>query len=426
MLNPIPSKRASVFVAQIGARRHYAVPRALAAVGALERLYTDFAFGLAPVNALRRLPSLPRSVKGLLGRQVPDIPACLISTAPIFAASSLWDRRESETQSDRWARRNAHFGRLAAQRGFGQANAVYAFNGAALEIFQAARPLGLLTVLDQTAAPFRWNRLKLAEEQRKWPGWEDSPSDMDLGGRLMEREEAEWFLADRIVCGSVFVRETIGACCGPTERCCVLPYPVATPWTVGAALPDRSRRSGKVRLLFVGTLQLRKGIQYLAAALRRIPPQLIEARLVGPNRLTQEAIQCLCRDFQLAGARPRSEIAKEYAWADIFVLPTLSEGSANVCHEAMSAGLPIITTPNAGSMVEHEKSGLIVPAGDATALASAIERLACDAALRRMLGDGAYRRSTSADLNEYAAALADLVIAAWSSREHETENSIPA
>jgi glycosyltransferase involved in cell wall biosynthesis len=422
-----PQSSASVLVAQIGARRHYAVPRALAAAGLLERLHTDIAFplmlfGLSEQNA----KILPASLKRLLGRQATGIPGARLSTSPLFAFSALWDRRQGEPDPDRWSRRNARFGELVVEQGFGAANAVYAFNGAALEIFAAARDQGLATILDQTAAPLRWNRRMLAEEMEKWQGWEDAPGDLDTSGLLMEREEEEWTMADKVVCGSPFVRDTLASCEGTAPRCEVVPYPAAATWVSQTQLKERGTADQKVRVLFVGTLQLRKGVQYLAEALRQLPRANLEVRLVGPMRLGDRAMRELASHCEIVGPKPRSEMAKEYEWADLFVLPTLSEGSANVCHEAMSAGLPVITTPNAGSTVEHEKSGLIVHAGDAAALAEAIERLSSDANLRYVLGQGAVQRAAPAGLNDYGSALAEVIAEALLSRKYASKAAISA
>jgi glycosyltransferase involved in cell wall biosynthesis len=137
-----------------------------------------------------------------------------------------------------------------------------------------------------------------------------------------------------------------------------------------------------VKILFVGTLQLRKGIQYLLEAKRLLRTDSITIRLVGPSQLSEMALRQLRREVEVVGPVPRSELASHYDWADIFVLPTLSEGAANVCHEAMAAGLPVITTPNAGSIVRDGLDGHIVPIRNAAALCEAIEDLTSNVACR--------------------------------------------
>ena len=414
-----------VLIAQIGARLHYAVPRAFAEMGMLERLVTDISAESAPLRWMRSLlPSkiLPSRLQRLLDRQVIGVPHGRISSFPIFALSGLRNPRTHEAHTDWYAKRNARFGHLVTKRGFGNADIVYAFNGAALEIFRAARAEGLAAILDQTAAPFRWNSQMLAEEVLRWPGWEHRPADLDATGRLMEREEAEWKLADQIVCGSQFVAQTVGACGGPTNKCVVIPYPfvVTQAFRQAARTWDRNKNHKRLRLLFVGTLELRKGVQYLAEAVRRLPPNSVEARLVGLPRFSDAVMGELKRDFDVLGARPRSEIVEHYRWADVFVLPTLSEGSANVCYEAMAAGLPLITTTNAGSTVEDGKQGLIVPVRDIAALVGAIERLAGDGTLRKRLGHAAASCAEAWTLQDYARRFKKMVRLEKSPRSMET------
>ena len=96
-------------------------------------------------------------------------------------------------------------------------------------------------------------------------------------------------------------------------------------------------------------------------------------------------------------------MARHYGWADALVLPTLSEGSANVCHEARAAGLPVITTPNAGSPIRHGVDGLIVPIRDPQAIADAIVEL-MDEETRSALS-GAARLAPARSLNQYGAEL---------------------
>ena len=64
-----------------------------------------------------------------------------------------------------------------------------------------------------------------------------------------------------------------------------------------------------------------------------------------------------------------------YAWANVFVLPSICEGSAMVTYEALSWGLPIITTYNTGSIVRDNIDGFIVPIRDSQAIANKLMHL---------------------------------------------------
>ena len=90
-----------------------------------------------------------------------------------------------------------------------------------------------------------------------------------------------------------------------------------------------------------------------------------------------------------AGLTPK--VAPFYAMAEVFVLPSLSEGSPNVLLEAMAAGLPIVAT-EVGGIPEIAADGvnaLLVPPRDAEALLCAVQMLLGDAMMCRRLGSAA-------------------------------------
>jgi glycosyltransferase involved in cell wall biosynthesis len=93
----------------------------------------------------------------------------------------------------------------------------------------------------------------------------------------------------------------------------------------------------------------------------------------------------------------RSDIDRLLEGADFFVLPSDIEGIPMSILEAMAHGLPIIASNVGGipEIIEHDTSGLLVPAGDDRALASAIQRVAADPALRRRLGHAARERANT-------------------------------
>jgi glycosyltransferase involved in cell wall biosynthesis len=96
----------------------------------------------------------------------------------------------------------------------------------------------------------------------------------------------------------------------------------------------------------------------------------------------------LCR-VRFAGGRSPREMAEVYAAADLFVLPSLHEPWGVVVNEAMAAGLPLVLSDRVGAapdLLVDGANGRLVPAGDATRLAAAMDEIANDADLRARMG----------------------------------------
>src|SRR5262249_48763504 len=158
---------------------------------------------------------------------------------------------------------------------------VYTFNSASLEILREARRRGLFTVMEQTITPKAVEEQILQGERERWGGWETHSVD-GFAPAYAAREAEEWALADLIVCGPSFVQEGIAQAGGPVERCRVVTYGVSLP-----PQPERAEpRGGALRVLFVGTVGLRKGVQYLAQAAALLGRERFTIRVVGPIDVT--------------------------------------------------------------------------------------------------------------------------------------------
>lgn len=388
-----------VAVCQIGARRHYAVPVALERAGLLAALYTDgcrdaglwrWVDRLLP-GGLRRGP-----VGRMLDREVGAVPGERIVNFEAFGLWRAWRGRRHRTAGASlrgYAEANARFNRCVTRYGLGEADAVYVFNAAGREILEHASGRGLHCVVDQTMAPFAVVEPMLAEERQRWEGWEKDVEDASAWRPLAERERAEWDLAERIVCGSEYVADALGQMADVKDRCRVVPHGIEATQPVDAQAAGAEAPAGRpLRVLFAGTLGLRKGVGYLVEAAERLRNEAVEFRAVGPSGIEASAIDRLRRCIEWLGPVPRSHMSEHYRWADVLVLPTLAEGSANVCYEAMAHARPVITTPNAGSVVRDGEDGYVVPIRDAEALAERITALADDRDKLRAMGQRAGQR----------------------------------
>jgi glycosyltransferase involved in cell wall biosynthesis len=276
---------------------------------------------------------------------------------------------------------------------------LYVFNLAGLELLKRAVDEGLVGVVEQTIAPYRIEVQLLRNEHSAWPSWE-TPT--ECGGRtdeIAERERDEWALAKIIVCGSEFVREGVISSGGPAGRCCVVPYGVDS--AVGSRRLRRADHQRAVNVLFAGTLCLRKGIQYLYDAAKRLPRGRFRVRAVGACRLTKAAQKEVAKYIDVTPHVPRSAMAELFAWADVFVLPSICEGSATVIYEALSAGLPVITTRNSGSIVRHGIDGFVVPLRNSEKIVEHLELLLSQPKIQEELSENARARSMSFTVAEY-------------------------
>jgi len=210
--------------------------------------------------------------------------------------------------------------------------------------------------------------------------------------------------SDRVVAISSYtadeVRELVQV---PIE---VIPYTTSLP--APTSVPHAGRRSAGApfTVLFVGRLVERKGVNHLVDAASLLVPG-VDVRLVivgdGPERARIEARvreQGLDGRVAVRGRVSDAELQAAYAAADVFVLPAVmdrrgdTEGLGVVLLEAMNHRVPVIASAIGGitDIVEDGVSGLLVPPGDGTALAAALERLARAPDLSVSLGDAGYRR----------------------------------
>jgi len=388
-------------VAQLGARRDYAIPKMLHEAGMLEHCYTDICAVKGWPRLLNITPDAvrPAGLKRLLGRVPRGVPTNKITAFTRFgweyqqrSASSTTSTETTTTHL--WA--GKRFCELILGEGLKGVDGVYTFNSAGLELLTAAKKGGLRTVMEQTIAPKEIEMKLLEKEHQRHPGWEPHAAANLATNDFISRERAEWAQADLILCGSEFVRESIAACDGPVERCAVVPYGV----DVRFSIPERPPHNGPLRVLTIGAVGLRKGSPYVLEAAKRLRGKA-EFRMVGSVDVLLEAETKLRSAIDLIGSIPRAEILEQYIWADVFLLPSLCEGSATVVYEALSAGLPVICTHNTGSVVRDGVEGYIVPHQNFEEIVKRVEQLANDSELLQHMAASARERAEAFLLSIY-------------------------
>ena len=365
-------------VSQIGARQHYGVPRGFHYQGNLRRFYTE--------SWCRRGSSVLKygsaKLKAFAGRYSPDLPSERVVS---FTARTEWDRlRYSKSESHTLSQRYEEFLRfgkvfsewvtedLAAQPLDATRDMFFGFNTGCLETLEMLRDRGVLTIVDQID-PARMEEDLVYEESKRWPGWQKAT------GRVPEeyfkRLSAEWALADLVVVNSEWSRQALVAQGVPREKQIVVPVAYEP---TGIQFKLRPQKKGPLTVLWIGSVNLRKGIPYLMEAAEMLRRSDIRFVVAGPLEISESAVRSAPANVSFLGRLTRGETSKHYRSADLFVLPTISDGFAITQVEAMAHGLPVITTPNCGQVVTPGIDGIIVPARDSRALAEAIARLDAD------------------------------------------------
>jgi glycosyltransferase involved in cell wall biosynthesis len=365
-------------IAQIGARRGYAVPAVLAQAGLLERFYTDLCADIGwgrQIARARCVPGLRSSLSRLAGRR---LPGGIRDRTRTFA----WPACEHALRARRTGSGAAAFraqlrfsdalGRAMTRAGYGAATHVYSMLGECAPFLIEGSRRGL-KVVSEVYIPLSTERL-LATERRAFPGWEPDVPDFAAIRRTSMREDVLLTRSHHFICPSPAVQDDLVTSFGISrDHTSLVPYGVHRLWL---ALEQRPARG---RILFVGEANLRKGIHYFAMAAARLRRTSRRYALRVAGGVTPRvAEQSLCRGLEFLGRIPRDRIREEFAAADVFVLPSLAEGSAEATYEALAVGVPVVTTPAAGSIVRDGIDGRIVPDRDPVALADATAEIVED------------------------------------------------
>lgn len=375
----------TVAVAQLGARKHYQEPSLFQRWGVLDALYTDLYIGNSwPAQALRHPQikrCLPAPIRQILDRYDSALDHAKVIHFPWLGYKYARSLRNLDHQSPAavYLKTGQAFCQHIIDHGLSKANTIYGFNGACLELFQYAKSHGLRCILDQTLAESSYYYKLLQKESSRWTDWVDSSlvlTDSDL--KLTNREQQEQDLADQIICGSAFVQKTLIARGVSPKKIFVIPLGGIKSKNIPTLPRNRSLSPWRIRkeglnILFAGSVGLRKGFPYLLEALRHLKGQIpFACKAAGPIELKLEKVEEYSDICNFLGHVPRSEMSALYSWADVFVLPSICEGSAMVTYEALQHGLPIITTQNSGSIVQNDLGCQVVPVGDALALSEAL------------------------------------------------------
>jgi glycosyltransferase involved in cell wall biosynthesis len=343
---------------QLGAREHYAVPRALKLGGLLEEFITDL--WIRPA----------RFHPGLAGARViaSNIPALTFQLKASLAQKNGWNLI---------GRRNQWFQKQVVTqlaRNHSSANGkftVFAYSYAAKEIFEFAHERGWRTVLGQIDPGPAEERI--VSELNKTSAiqhthWEPAPP------AYWDNWRDECSLADQIVVNSGWSRDALIAE-GVAEKIQVIPlaYEAANgSKSFHRHFPRVFSAERPLRVLFLGQINLRKGVAELLDAVKLLSGENVEFWFVGPTQIRVPDELRLHPQVRWFGVAPRVAVDKYYRDADVFILPTLSDGFGLTQLEAQAWKLPVIASRYCGDVVRNGLNGVILQEVSGRAIADVL------------------------------------------------------
>lgn len=345
---------------QLGAREHYAVPRALQLSGLLDEFITDV--------WTRRLTG--RFHPGLARAHVraPNISAL---TFELKAQATRLNGWKLITQRNEWFQQRA-LDHLQKQPANGP-RTVFAYSYAAERIFHFARSRGWKTVLGQIdPGPAEEQLIAQLHQKARQNHWQPPPADYWNSWRN------ECTLADQIVVNSTWSRNALLGDGVPAEKISVVPLAYeAAPESASYMrdYPAAFTSQRPLRVLFLGQINLRKGVGHLLDTVKLLDRENVEFWFVGPVQINIPAELKDHARVKWFGVVPRKQVHEYYRNADVFVFPTLSDGFGLTQLEAQSWKLPVIASRHCGEVVRDGVNGVILEEVSAQAIADVLVRL---------------------------------------------------
>lgn len=394
-------------VCQIGAREVYTIPRALYLSEHLELLLTDI--WIEPSGSLGRFIRTCATFE----RWHADL-----SDARILApnAKSLWFEFVQNLSSDegmsRDIARNQAFqeNSLALLREWDGLQddiprTLFAFSYAARDLFLYAKSRGWQTVLGQIDPGSEEEKLVTAEHLlypqagSKWRPAGDSYW-------AMWREETE--LADRIIVNSEWAKIGLLRAGVAADKIEIIPLACDGGKMLGDELIDSdfdsvlrtSQLDNKnLHVLFLGNVCLRKGIGRLVEAMRMLRNEPIDLTICGHLDVSLAMWSDLPKVRWIAPVR-NSSVDGAYRAADVFILPTISDGFARTQIEAMAQGTPVIASLNCGDVVIDGGNGFHLQDNSPEEIASLLRKICQDRSILAKLDTKARVESIPKNLME--------------------------
>ncbi len=359
--------------------------RALNEAGQLDRL----------VTSVRDDPSsAPQRIAGVVGRLVgrdlssrfrrrtiTEVPLNKVETHPwgeLLRLSVASLDKGGRLADYVWEHVEIAFDRTVARSLREGLTGVYGFEHASLHTFERAKQLGIKVIYEIPSPDTLLVEQILEAELEKFPELRTAyvryiEKQKD---RRTARRRAEWRLADTVIVSSEYTKRSFVSAGLDVGRVRIVPLGAPATIPRSEALHTRAGENTKPLFIWAGNFSMRKGAHYLLEAWRSGGlGRHARLKVYGTIALPDRVIHPVPEGIEFVGSIPHNELMERYQEGDALMFPTLCDGFGMVATEAWSRGLPVITTSSAGvsDQVENGKNGLLIRAGDADAIAGAIE-----------------------------------------------------
>lgn len=238
---------------------------------------------------------------------------------------------------------------------------------ASLKTIRAVKSKGGIAIVEECGSCNKHQEQLLSEEYQRL----NLDYKSKTFAKIITRELKECQEADYILCPSEYVANSLRKQGIVDNKFIVIPYGVELD-----LFSPQPRKDNVFRVIFVGTVGVRKGLIYLFRALEDLQLDNFECLIIGRVEPQFESIFTQYQKyFKHIPRVEHSQLKYYYSNSSVFVLPSLDEGMALVQLEAMACGLPVICTFNSGgdAVIKDDEDGFIIPIRDSQAIKEKIE-----------------------------------------------------
>lgn len=354
----------------IGRFHHFHLARQLEKHGLLERIWTGY-----PMFKLKDEVGIPiEKIKTFPWLQAPFMFRGKVGLGNWKWLSKQWA----------WQAHNTLDAHVA--RNIKKAGVLFAMSGSGLQSAQKMKSLGGIVICDRGSSHIRFQNTILTEEYARW-GF----TYQGIDPCVIEKEEAEYALADFIAIPSEYVKQSFLQMGVPEHKLIKIEYGVHLERFKKVSEPAKDTFT----VIWVGAVHLQKGFMDALLAFQTLKHPNKEFIVIGhvSPEITQLIENQNLEQVVFKGNVNNTLLPEMYSKAHVFVFPSINDGFGMVQGEALACGCPVIATNHTGAsdLFTDGVEGFIVPIRSPQRIAECLQLLADDEALRLKMSAAAIK-----------------------------------